>query len=321
MTGVALRDTGLALADLTALARAADDCGHSSIWLPEVGSRDALALAAILGPQTQQARIGTGVLPVYARNAVALALGAATAAEAARGRFILGLGAGHPFTAQSWFDATWTHPRARLREVVEVTRDILAGERVTHHGSFTVESFHLQTPCPPVPIYLAALTPASLRLAGEIADGVILNWLPPSGVERAALLVREAAADAGREVKVLAYVRAAAVEDEEATDVARRALREHTYAYVSLPAYANSLRQVGLGPRLDRLADGDDGVLGELTEMLCLLGDTDAIRDGVAAYGEAGLDDVIVYPVPYGDEPAVSVMRTVRAAASSVAAV
>ena len=117
MLGVAFRDTGLHIRDLVALARAADDAGYSSIWAPEVGSRDAIALCALYGQATKRASVGTGVVPLYSRNAATLALSCATAAEASDGRFILGIGAGHRFTAEAWYEGRWDKPRTRMREL------------------------------------------------------------------------------------------------------------------------------------------------------------------------------------------------------------
>jgi alkanesulfonate monooxygenase SsuD/methylene tetrahydromethanopterin reductase-like flavin-dependent oxidoreductase (luciferase family) len=166
-----------------------------------------------------------------------------------------------------------------------------------------------------VPIYLAALTPSSLRLAGEVADGAILNWLPPDGVEKASLLVREAAADANRAVKVVSYVRTAVVEDRSKEHDAYTALREQTYTYLSLPAYANSVRKIGFGRELDDLAAGHERALDTLVDALCAWGSADAVRSKLEGYQRAGLDSVVVYPVAYGDEPAESILGTIRALA------
>jgi probable F420-dependent oxidoreductase len=312
MLGLALRDTGLGLRDLTALARCADDLGYSSIWAPEVGSRDAIFLAGLYGTHTRRASVGTGVVPVFSRKVVSLALSVAAAAEASEGRFVLGLGAGHRFATEAWYEARWHNPRERLRDTTEVLRAILTGERVTHNGDLSVNGFHLGTTPPPVPIYFAALTPSTLRLAGEVADGVILNWLPPDGVEKASLLVREAAADAGRNVRVTAYVRTAVVTDPALEHEAHIALRDQTYAYLSLPAYANSARKVGLGHELDGMASGHEKSLVALMDTLCAWGERDAVVAKLAEYREAGLDEVVVYPVPFGDDPAESVLETIR---------
>src|SRR5438132_4624279 len=113
MLGLALRDTGLSLRDLTALARCADDAGYATVWAPEVGSRDAIFLAGMYGSATNNIGVGTGVVPVFARKIVSLALSVAAAAEASDGRFILGLGAGHKFATEAWYEARWHNPRER----------------------------------------------------------------------------------------------------------------------------------------------------------------------------------------------------------------
>jgi len=314
MFGVALRDTGLHLRDLLALVRAADDAGYSSIWAPEVGSRDAIVLAALYGSVTKRATVGTGVVPVYSRNVAALSLSAAAAADASDGRFILGLGAGHQFPAEMWYEAKWDKPRTRMREMIEVLRAIFAGERVTRNGGVKLNGFHLGSTPPAVPIYLAALSPATLRLAGEVADGVILNWLPPEGIEKAALLIREAAADAGRRIRIISYVRTAVVEDTQKEHAVREALREQTYSYLSLPAYANSVRRVGYGRELDAVSSGGEKAVDTLVDVLCAMGDRATVKSKLETYQQAGLDSVIVYPVPYGGDPAESVLETIRTA-------
>jgi alkanesulfonate monooxygenase SsuD/methylene tetrahydromethanopterin reductase-like flavin-dependent oxidoreductase (luciferase family) len=311
MLGLALRDTGLSLRDLTALARCADDIGYASIWAPEVGSRDAVFLAGLYGSATRTVSVGTGVVPVYSRKIVSLALSAAAAAEASHGRFVLGLGTGHRFAAEAWYESRWNNPREHLRTTTELLRAILSGERVNHAP---VAGFHLGANPPPVPIYYGALTPSTLRLAGQVADGVILNWLPPEGIEKASLLVREAAADAGRTVKMCAYVRTAVVEDPAAEHDARVAVHEQTYAYLSLPAYANSVRKVGYGRELDAMGAGHEKAVDALADALCAFGDRKMVLTKLRGFREAGVDEVVVYPVPFGDDPAESILQTIRSA-------
>jgi alkanesulfonate monooxygenase SsuD/methylene tetrahydromethanopterin reductase-like flavin-dependent oxidoreductase (luciferase family) len=314
MLGIAFRDTGLHLRDLLALARAADDAGYASIWAPEVGSRDAIVLSALYGSATTRCTVGSGVVPVYSRSVTALALSVAAAADASDGRFVLGIGAGHRFTAEAWYGARWDKPRAYIRETIDVLRRILAGERVSHDGLFNVTGFHLGSSPPPVPIYIGGLTPASLRMAGEVADGVILNWLPPEGIEKAALLAREAAADSGRNVKIVHYVRTVVVDDPDLDHAAREALREQTHAYLSLPAYANSVRQVGFTKELDQMAEGRERAVDTLADALCARGTSEQVRSKLRSFIDAGADSVVVYPVPFGDDPAASVLHTLRSA-------
>lgn len=315
MRGCALPDTGLALGDLIALAKAVDDLAYDSIWIPEFGSRDAILVAALMGTKTRRARVATGVVPVFSRNPVSLSLAAASAAEATRGRFVLGLGAGHRQTAEGWYGATWRDPRSRLGEAVEVVRAILSGKRVNHDGDLRVDGFHLPQTPPAVPIFVGALSPDTLRMAGRMADGVLLTWMVPEAAERASLLAREAAADAGRQIQVGAYVRCAVVTEEDDERLARTAAREHTYTYLSLPAYAQAARQAGFGEDIDRLGTGDDRPLGRLTNAFTLIGDAQTVRNNLAAFEEAGVDLPIVQPLPFGERPAESALRTIRALA------
>ncbi len=294
--------------------------GYGGVWLPEVGSRDALAMASLLGSVTRRCTVGTGVVPVFSRNVVALTLAVACAAESCGGRFVLGLGAGHPYTTEAWFGSRHRRPLERLSETVRVLRAILAGERVSHRGEFSVEGFHLGSAPPSVPIYLGALAPSSLRLAGEVADGVILNWLPPEGLERAALMAREAAADVHRVVRVIAYVRVVVVEDRADRPAAQQMLREHTYIYASLPSYAKSLRNAGLSELVDRVHAGDESALDALVRALCLCGTRDEVRAQLEEFAAAGMDEVVVYPLPFGDEPAESVLHTLRSVSPLITA-
>jgi alkanesulfonate monooxygenase SsuD/methylene tetrahydromethanopterin reductase-like flavin-dependent oxidoreductase (luciferase family) len=141
-----------------------------------------------------------------------------------------------------------------------------------------------------------------------------LNWLPREGIEKASLLVREAAADAGRRVRVISYVRTAVVDEGSKQHIAREAMREQTYAYLRLPAYANAVRRFGYGRELDAISSGGEKAVDTLVDALCVLGDRDEVTAKLKRYVDAGLDSVIVYPVPYGDDPAESALETIRAA-------
>jgi alkanesulfonate monooxygenase SsuD/methylene tetrahydromethanopterin reductase-like flavin-dependent oxidoreductase (luciferase family) len=94
----------------------------------------------------------------------------------------------------------------------------------------------------------------------------------------------------------------------------REALREQTYSYLSLPAYANSVRRVGYGRELDAMTSGGEKVVDTLVDALCAMGDRGSVKAKLQTYADAGLDSVIVYPVAYGEDPAESVLETIRAA-------
>src|SRR5436305_11709147 len=168
---VALRDAypWPALADL---ATTVEDAGFDALFLPEVGARDTLATLAALAGETSRIRLATGVVPLPSRSAGLLASAAATVQERSGGRLILGLGTGP--SAPGALD--------RLRATVDAPRAAFDG------GEGSVEGTPVRSPLPlpgPPAIWIAALGPRATRLAGEVADGVLLNWCTPERVATA----------------------------------------------------------------------------------------------------------------------------------------
>ncbi len=158
-----------------------------------------------------------------------------------------------------------------------------------------------------VPRYLAALGPSMAELAGRLADGVLLNWCPPARVARARREVARGAEAAGRdpaEVTVAVYVRACLGHDEEH---ALAALAEAAEPYAGMPAYRRQLEDEGMAPKPE-----------EMARSLCVWGDRDRALERLAAWGDAGADLVVVYPVP-AQEPVSSLMGSIMAAAPSPA--
>src|SRR5262249_59293362 len=133
--------------------------------------------------------------PVYTRTPSVMAAGVGSLAQLAPGRVVLGIGASSETIVDAWGGVPYERPLARMRESVTVLRQMLAGERVTFAGqTLRTKGFRLVSPPPrPVPIYLAALMPPMLELAGEIADGVILNFMPVEAVPRMLEFVRRGA--------------------------------------------------------------------------------------------------------------------------------
>jgi alkanesulfonate monooxygenase SsuD/methylene tetrahydromethanopterin reductase-like flavin-dependent oxidoreductase (luciferase family) len=269
--GCALRDA-YAWHDLAGLGRAAADLGYGALFLPEVGARDTLAaltgLAGEVGPPT---RLGTGVVPLPARSVPLLAVAAATAQERSGGRLILGLGTG-PAVAGAL---------DRLRDVVVALRTAFA----TGEGELDGERFRLGlVPPEPPPIWIAALGPRAVRLAGELADGVLLNWCTPERVAEATAAIHRTAADAGRDpagVTIGVYVRAALTPGTDETLLVAAA------EYGSYPGYARQFRAMGIDP----------GDAAAIAGAVCLRGDPVVARDRLLAYRQAGADLPVVYPI------------------------
>ena len=275
--------------DLSAIVRASQDAGYAALFLPEITGRDAFVTLGALAGETRHLLLGTGVVPMDSRTTMLTAMAAASVHERSRGRLILGIGTGGGATGAL----------DRLRERARDLRALLDGETIEVGGERRRLSL---APGSPVPIWISALGPRAMRLAGQVADGVLLNWCPPERVAFAAERIREGAERAGRdpgEVAISVYVRSWVGEDEAE---AWPALLDAAAQYASIPAYARQFEQVGLG------GQGTDAVV----RAVCALGD-DA-RDRIDAYREAGADLPVVYPVATADAVA-SIEATLSALA------
>jgi alkanesulfonate monooxygenase SsuD/methylene tetrahydromethanopterin reductase-like flavin-dependent oxidoreductase (luciferase family) len=225
--------------------------------------------------------LGTGVVPITARRAQTTAMAAATVHDISGGRFVLGLGAG-------------------FERSIEAVRAYVGEVRATR------PAFDAATP----PVWLAALGDRMVRLAGEIADGVLLNWCTPERVARARTIVAEEAQRAGRDpATVGVYVRACMEPDEA---VALAALKPQVVQYASIPHYRRQLEAMGFVAESEAAAHGDPP--DSLVRALCVLGDPSAARGRLDEYREAGADLPFVYPVP-ALEPVSSLMGTILALA------
>jgi alkanesulfonate monooxygenase SsuD/methylene tetrahydromethanopterin reductase-like flavin-dependent oxidoreductase (luciferase family) len=157
-----------------ALATLGDQLGYDAMLLPETWAYDVTIVLAEAALKTQRLKVGSAILGVWNRTAATLAMGAATLASLSRGRFILGLGASTPQLVEGLHDVPFGAPLARIRQIVTQVRALLRGERVPLAIATEARALRLNVPAVEVPICLAAIGDASVRLAGEVADG----WMP-----------------------------------------------------------------------------------------------------------------------------------------------
>ncbi len=177
------------------LADRAEALGYETFFVAEGWGHDAGVLLAEVATRTRRIALGTGILNIWGRTPATIAMLAASLADVSADRFVLGLGAGSPPLAEGLHDLEFAKPVQRLDAVTRQVRRLLEGQRLEPSVDRETRPLKLAvTPQREIPIYLAALGPQSVRLAGELADGWAPFLLPLSGLDASLELLREGAA-------------------------------------------------------------------------------------------------------------------------------
>lgn len=290
------------------VATRVEELGYDSVWLADTGAGpDAFVLGAAVATCTQRLRIGTAVIPAYTRSASVMAAGAGSLAQLAPGRVVLGIGASSDTIVNAWGGVPFERPLTRIRETVGVLRAMLAGERVTFEGrTIRTRGFRLiSLPPQPVPLYLAALMPPMLELAGEIADGVILNFMPVEAVPRMMEHVRRGAERAGRDPSTLEVVSRFQTIVTNDVPAARAALRHMMGPYFATSVYNRFVAWCGFPDEAAEILAAwqakDRGrntgaVTDEMIDRLAIIGTAEHCRERLAAFVAAGVTTPMVHP-------------------------
>ena len=292
-------------------ARDAARLGYKSFWTAETTGPEAFSLLAAAGAAAPGIGLGTGVLALQLRTPMVTAMGAATLqALHPDSDIIIGVGISSPVVVNRWHGETYgDRPLAQVREYVALMRACLSGEKVDFAGDFyRVRGFRLGMRLGEGPgarrpkIVIGALNPAMLRLAGEVADGVLLNYLSASHVAWSIEQVRS-----GGNAEIYAYIHAGVGDREAALDKARRDL----FSYAVVDSYANNFRRAGFGDEVDEIRErhqaGDrEGALAAVSDKMCdaidIVGNADTVSSAVRAYMDAGVDVPVLMPLPWGGD-------------------
>ena len=295
------------------LATLAEAAGWRGFWVAETTGGDAVATAAAVAARLQSSRIGTAIVPMQTRDPLLLAMAATSLGQVAPGGFVLGLGTSTPLIVEDWHATPWgSSPLELTRECVTLVRRFLAGERVTTEaGRWRYRRAQLAArPAHETPVYLAALNDRMLELAGEIADGVILNFVTLADVAHARRRVAAGAARAGRDLasfEFMVFFRATVTDDY---DQVRQRYQRELFTYVMAPVYQRMFAREGYGEacveiqELWRAGEREralDSIPPALIRDRTLIGDAAEIRERLSAYGAAGVDSTIVFPVAIPD--------------------
>ncbi|SUZ71822.1 uncharacterized protein METZ01_LOCUS24676 [marine metagenome] len=309
-------DPNLSPKDYQELSSQAEKGGFEAVWVPEGGGRDSLTSLATIAMRTEKVKLGTGILPIFARTPTNTAMGAAGMAAVSDGRFMLGLGVGHAPTVESRDGIPFKQPMTRMRETILIVKALLAGEKVNFTGKqfkLTGASMGASTPKSKVPIYIAALGPQMLELAGELADGVLMNWTAVDYLGEAIGHIKRGTEKAGRdlsEIDIAGYVRVAVGDD---VSTSRDSLRYQVARYASNPFYRNFFAETGFDEEMSdaaaALADGNldkaaDSITVEMQDQVAVVGTAEECRAALEKRRAAGLQLPVIAPFAVGDNMA-----------------
>lgn len=285
--GLTIPFQGVPLSELAPVIRQVEAAGYDSVWSEESVNFDGITPLVVAAQSSERLRLVSGVVNVFTRGPALLAQTAAALAELSGGRFVLGLGTSSDVIVEHWNGIPFERPLSRTRSTVEYLQLVLAGERGP--GCFRL----IRPPEQTIPIVLAALRPAMLQLAAEIAAGAFTNFLPLSG---AAAVVKAFGAP---DKELACRFFSVPGPENEAMAAARRLF----VAYATVPVYAAFLRWLGRADEIDPVVaawtDGDrkralELVPERLLRDIFLFGPYGTQRDRLAAFADAGITSAVI---------------------------
>jgi alkanesulfonate monooxygenase SsuD/methylene tetrahydromethanopterin reductase-like flavin-dependent oxidoreductase (luciferase family) len=303
------------------VAEVADRLGYDAFLLPEAWACDSTVLLAEAATRTRRIRLGTGILSVWSRTPATIAMAASTLHEASEGRFILGLGASTAQLTEGLHDLPFRDPVRRLRRVITQVRALLRGERIPLADTTEARPLRLASrPAPEVPILVAGLAPASVRLTGELADGWLPFLFPRSRIAEGIRLLREGAARSTPDRRLLICPTVPAAVGDSGSDARERAVWFVAFYLTTMgELYRATLARLGYASEVDAviaanpprtppvLPSSAERLLGELT----VHGNAEAARGQLNAWYETGATMPVLLLAP--DLTHTEIERTLRA--------
>jgi 5,10-methylenetetrahydromethanopterin reductase len=298
--------------ELQAYGRLAEAAGFDSLWVTErYFHEETFTLLGYMAAVTRKIKLGLAVTNPYTRHPALLGMASATLDRLCGGRLLLGLGRSERSVIQGRMGMPYRAPRSTLEETVEVLRRLLAGEQVTSTGGqSTLRNVRLaiRPVQQSLPIYLAAIGPKALRLAGAIADGVVLNaYVPAAYVRYAVAEIQQAARAAGRDpgaidITCMLVVRLTDDPAELWPSLKQRLVRLLAEPYVGEILLEKGGFDAGILPALRAAAaEGRETaamelISDDLVEALYVVGSAAHCQERIAAYRQAGVDVPLLLP-------------------------
>ena len=284
------------------------DMGYTDIWSAEADGADAFTPLALAAAWEPRLRLGTAIVPAFTRSPALFAQSVASMADAAPGRFAIGVGSSSNVIVERWNGIPFEEPYKKVRDVVRFLNDALGGEKVTkEYDTFKVDGFRLGIKPEVKPqILVAALREGMLRLAAREADGTIINWLSPEDVTRVAEVVHGAAEGTPKEIVARIFVC-----PSENTEAVRTMARFAIAAYLNVPVYADFHAWLGRGDLLKGMWDnwkaGDRkaalaAIPDEVVDALIIHGSPEYCRDRIRQYFDNGVTTSTLAIMPFDPE-------------------
>ncbi|MDQ6884999.1 MAG: LLM class F420-dependent oxidoreductase [Candidatus Dormibacteraeota bacterium] len=305
-------EANLSFAEMVELTNRAEDLGFDSVWMPEAYGTDAISILGALAARTSRIRLATGIINVFSRTPALIAQTAATMDMISGGRFILGLGTSGHQVITGWHGVPFEKPVQRMRETVQIVHSALRREPVRFDGEVFRLTHGLKLLMHPIraeiPIFLATLTPAGLRLTGEIADGWIPFLFSPERKDLFLDDLKAGAAAAGRRVdslQVAPFMRVVVDEDRQR---ARDEVRPFVALYVGGMGsrlknfYKDTISRYGFADAAATIQDlyltgrkleAIKRVPDTMVDTIALVGPAGLIKERLAACASAGVTTLI----------------------------
>ena len=319
---------GLPPADIVEAVKLAETLGYESAWVAEGHGGDQFAVLAACAVSTRRILLGTSISSVFVRSAPTIAMAAATVDQLSQGRFVLGLGSSHRVQVEPEHGIPFVQPTKRLRETIEVGRRLLRDGVVSYRGeTITIERFDLWFPPlrGEIPIYLSALFPTMLEIAGEVADGVLLTWPTLPAVARAAEHVAIGARRAGRDPRRVDVASLMPCYVAATREQARDGMRDAVGFYAGFfPRYNRLLAEAGFADAVRAIKEAFDRggrdaaakvVPDTLVDAVALAGTAQDVRARIEEYRQGGLALPIVSPRVSGSGGKQAAFDAIRACA------
>ncbi len=283
---------GARLSEHKELFRELVDLGYTDVWSSEADGSDGFTPLTLASAWAPELRLGVAIIPAFTRGPALLAQSVAALADAAPGRFVMGIGSSSNVIVERWNGIPFEEPYKRTRDAVRFLKTALTGEKVKEqYDTFEVNGFRLGlVPEQQPPILIAALREGMLKLAGREGDGAIINWLSAEDVKKVAPIVHSQ----GPDKEIVARIFVCPSEDAEKV---REQARFAIAAYLNVPVYAAFHQWLGrteLQGMWDAWAAGDRkaalaAIPDQVVDDIIIHGSPAECRDHIQRYVDAGV--------------------------------